>query len=60
MRRDPERERGAGQLVAGRCRRAAGRPLKLGAGDYTLGFAVDVMAPGGSWTTSAVVYAYGD
>ncbi len=34
--------------------------LKLGAGDYTLGFVVDDMYPGGIWTTSAVVYAYGE
>lgn len=35
-------------------------PIKLGPGEHSFAFHVDNVFPGGSWTTSAIVYAYGD
>lgn len=35
-------------------------PVTLGPGDHSFGFRVDGVVSGGSWTTSAIVYAYGD
>jgi hypothetical protein len=35
-------------------------PILLGPGAHSFGFRVDGVVPGGSWTTSAIVYAYGD
>lgn len=35
-------------------------PIKLGPGEHTFGFHVDGVVDGGSWTTAAIVYAYGD
>lgn len=35
-------------------------PVQLGPGEHSFGFHVDGVVDGGSWTTSAIVYAYGD
>ncbi|MDQ2689557.1 MAG: hypothetical protein M3Y29_04705 [Chloroflexota bacterium] len=34
--------------------------LPLSVGDHTFGFVIDDLFPGGTWTVSAVLYAYGD
>lgn len=35
-------------------------PVGIGPGEHTLGFLVDGLFPGGTWTTSLVVYGYAD